>query len=205
MSEENLEQQQSENGDLNEMPLNELALLKERAKVLGIQFSNNIGLEALKQKIADKLEPKEQETVEVKPLVDPVVAAQLEAKPKMSLRQMMKLEQERLVRCRISNLDPKKVDLPGEFFTVANEYLGTIRKFVPYGEAGQEYHLPYCIYTLLKERQYLHVRTGKRAGSSETLVEHRYVPEFAIEILPPLTPEELAKLAAAQAAGNKLD
>lgn len=202
MSEENLEQQQSEDGE--QLIVDELELLKQRAKVLGISFSNNIGIESLRAKIAAKLEPAPtEEVVAPAPLVDPAI--QTKKQRNLSLREYMKQEEMKLVRCRISNLDPKKVDLPGEVFTVANEYLGTVRKFIPYGEAGQAYHIPMCLYKLLKEKQYLHVRSGKKAGNvNEVNVEQRYVPEFAIEILPPLSPDELAKLAAAQAAGNNL-
>lgn len=114
-------------------------------------------------------------------------------------------EQMKLVRCRIQNLDPKKAELPGEIFTVANRILGTVRKYVPYGEVTDNgYHLPYIIYKQLEDRRFLNIRTSTKNG--QVRVESNWAKEFAIEVLPPLTQEELDRLAAAQAAaGNGND
>ena len=108
---------------------------------------------------------------------------------------------------RITNLDPKKKDLPGEVFTVANEHLGTVRKFVPYGEVTDNgYHVPYCIYKALKARKFLNIRTFKdRQNQNQIKVEQSWAQEFALEVLPTLTPDEIKKLAAAQSAAGGLN
>src|SRR6185312_8999598 len=102
---------------------------------------------------------------------------------KQTLRQRIMAESMKLIRVRITNFDPKKQGLPGELFTVANEYLGTVKRFVPYGEATENgWHLPYCIYELLKEKQYLDIQIRKnRLGREE--VHTRWVKEFGLEVL----------------------
>lgn len=123
----------------------------------------------------------------------------------VSQRQKMVREQMRLVRCRITNLNPSKKDLPGEIFTFANRILGAVRKYVPYGEATENgYHVPFCIFTQLKEREFVSIKTRKDSRG-RTIVETGMAREFAIEELPPLTEIELARLAAAQAAANGMD
>jgi hypothetical protein len=180
--------------------VDELSMLKTRAKLMGIVFSNNIGVESLKEKIQQKMdgeevtEPVEKEEAVVNPL-EPV-------QPAKSLRQHMLDENMKLVRIRVTNMDPKKKDLPGEVFTIANEYLGTVRKFVPYGEVTEEgYHVPYCIYQRLEARKFLNIRTTK-LPNGQLRTDTNWVREFALEVLPPLTASELKDLAIAQQAAG---
>src|SRR5690606_33228500 len=129
------------------------------------------------------------------------------APPVETLRQKLVRENMKLVRLRIVNMDPKKKDLPGEIITIANEYLGTVRKYVPFGEVTDNgYHVPYCIYKELKARKFLNIRTYKdRKNNNQVHVEQNWAPEFALEVLPPLTKDELARLATAQAASGSLN
>jgi hypothetical protein len=189
------------NDSVDELQVDEMTILKQRATMMGIKFSNNIGLEALRKKVADAQEGiTEQEQPEVNPLATTTVQ-----EDKLSMAQRIRLENTRLVRVRIQNLDPKKKDLPGEILTVANDYMGTVRKYVPYGEATDNgYHIPYCLYKLLKNRKFLHVSVKKGRNGKER-VEQQWVREFAIEILPQLTEEELKQLGQAQLAAGSLN
>lgn len=174
----------------------ELSLLKQRASMMGIVFSNNIGIEKLRERVNEKLAEEASQEEAVKPI---------EAKVKeKSLRQNIIDENMRLIRIRITNLDPKKSNLPGEIITVANEFLGTVRKFVPFGEVTDGgYHVPYCIYKLLKARKFLNIRTVKNpADPLKPIIQQNWVNEFALEVLPQLTQEELDKLAVTQAASG---
>ncbi len=195
--------------DEGETAVDELALLKERAKQMGIPFSNNISLETLRKRISDKMEGKD--VPEVNPLTgDAEIAAitsapaKLDAKQNaLALRKMMQREQMKLVRVRITNMDPKKKDLPGEIWTVSNEYLGNVRKMIPYGEQTDEgFHIPYCLFRLLQSKRFLHIRTVKDRVTGVERQEKQWVKEFSLDVLPDLTKEELARLAAAQAAAG---
>ena len=181
--------------------VSELDMLKDRARLMGITFSNNIGIDALKSRIEAKLAGEKETSSEPEEKEPPVVKTQ----KKKSLRAQQYEEQMRLVRLRITNMDPKKKDLPGEIFTFANRILGTVRKYVPYGEASEHgYHVPYCIYEQLKAREFLQIRTVKDSKGRE-IQETKQVREFALEVLPPLTAKELAQLAAQQAAAQGMD
>ena len=181
----------------------ELDMLKSRAKLMGITFSNNIGLDALKTKIEEHKQASEAKTQTQAPAQtneqQPEAQAENQKKAKtISLRAHLQKEKMKLVRLRITNLDPKKKDLPGEILTTGNEYLGTVRKFVPFGEATDNgYHVPYCLYELMRDRKFLSIKTRK-GPKGQTIVEQQMVREFALEILPPLTEAELARLSAAQ-------
>lgn len=242
----------------------ELDMLKQRARLMGITFSNNIGLEALKAKVSAKLGDEEaSEEADEAEEVDEVDETEDEAEPeaeaevnaleataeiadqkdtvpaggykpqldhdndgknggslprakkeeklspqmaKAKARSKLIKEQMKLVRCRIQNLDPKKANLPGEIFTIANRVLGTVRKFVPYGEVTDDgYHIPYILYKELESRRFLNIRTVKDRNTKQIRVDSSYAKEFAIEVLPPLTQEELDRLATAQAAAGSVE
>jgi predicted glycosyltransferase len=112
-------------------PEAELAMLKERADILGISYKGNIGADALRTKIADAQKKAEIETSAVE--AGPETAQQM--------RDRLQGEALALVRVKIHNLHPEKRDLPGEIITVANRYIGTVSKFIPFGEADQNDYL----------------------------------------------------------------
>lgn len=186
----------------------ELQMLKNRARLMGLTHSNNIGLEALRAKIDAKMtestQPLNQGSAEdaANPLNSDDNTLEVKPKKEESVRDKMLREQMKLVRLRITNLDPKKASLPGEIYTVANEYLGTVRKYVPFGEATQDgYHVPFCLYTFLKDKKFLSIRTSK-GSNGQPIIKHTMAQEFGLEVLPPLTRAELDKLGAAQMAAG---
>lgn len=182
----------------------ELTLLKDQADKLGITYSNNIGLEALKKKVAASLNGDDKSGDDGQDQEDDKSAAK---KPKaetaqersMRIRNELTRDETRLIRCRIACMNPAKGDLKGEIITVGNRYIGTIRKFVPFGDAGESYHLPKIIVDDLKSREFNQVRT-RRGPKGETIIEQRLVKEYSIVELEPLTPDELKELARQQAA-----
>lgn len=200
---------QALNPSADAQAVDELTFLKERAKVMGIPFSNNISLETLRKRVNDKMEGKE-EAPEVNALTgEPEIAQALAIKPldpkanAVALRKLMHATQMRLVRVRITNMDPKKKDLPGEIWTVANEYLGTVRKFVPYGEQTDDgFHIPYCLYRLLDSKRFLHIRDVKDRTTGIVRQDKVWAKEFSLDVLPALSRDELDRLAAAQAAAG---
>lgn len=186
--------------------VNDLAMLKHKADLLGVPYSNNIGADTLRERIRAKQEALEsgssESAQEAPPAVNPLTGQSTAPGKKMSLRQMLHRDQMKLVRLRITNMDPKKKDLPGEILTVANEYLGTVRKFVPYGEQTENgFHVPYCLYKMMDARRFLNIRTRK-GPNKQIIVEQNWAREFALEVLPDLTEVELKRLAVAQAASS---
>jgi hypothetical protein len=213
----------------SEPQVTELSMLKQRATLMGVSFSNNISVDTLRARIQAKLDGEAQDIAEsqepaeqlqtlapvppspvvtaIPPAVlnvqeDPLAAAPIPTRPKTIREQLMETELA-LVRLRITNLDPKKKDLPGEILTVANEYLGTVRKYIPYGEVTDNgFHVPMCLYRQLQERTFVSIKVRKVNGREH--IESQDAREFSLEVLEPLTADELSRLAASQAAANGL-
>lgn len=191
-------------GENTSQPMTRLQSLKNKATMMGINFSNNIGEEALAKKIEEKLSGGPAPTSQLNPLEGDVAGA----KPtvKKTLRQRQIAEQMAMTRVRITCMNPQKKDLQGEIYTVANEFIGNVRKFIPYGEASEGgYHIPKCLLTMLQEKKFLQITTVKDKRTGTTRPVTKEVREFAIEILPPLTKEELRELAVAQIAAGSID
>lgn len=193
--------------------VDELKTLKERADLMGITYSNNIGVDALKAKIKEKLEGKANESTadkdsksQEKKKEDKEDQYELPLNmvtDEAILRERIYKDNMYLVRVRISNLNPAKKDIPGEFVTVSNKYLGTVRKYIPFGEATDNgYHVPKVLLEVLKSRKFLSLKTKRDRNTGTAVPSQQWVKEFAIEELPPLTEEELEQLKRQQAAAR---
>lgn len=195
--------------NLPDLNIDELTTLKSRADLLGINYSNNIGVDALKQKIKDHLEGTKDKGAASAPKPDTDVYAPEgnqysrplnEVTDPNIIRERMYEENMRLIRVRITNLNPAKKDLPGEIVTVSNKYLGTVRKFIPFGEMTDNgYHIPMILLKEIRERRFLSLRVRK-GKNGVGVPDQQWVKEFSIEELPPLTQKELEQLARQQAA-----
>lgn len=211
----NVEDQVVESTEVNESSADELTMLKARASMMGINFSNNISVATLRKKIEAKMagEPDSSEAEaqpngleEAAKLADAKIAAPVSAEKPKSLYESQYAEQMKLVRCRILCLNPNKANLPGEIHTVANRVLGAVKKFIPYGELTDEgYHIPYILYKHLEDKRFLHIRTTKDRKTGTPQIHTSWAKEFAIEVLPPLTEEELKQLASAQIAAGSVE
>lgn len=168
----------------------ELDLLKERAKKMGITFSNNIGLEKLREKVAEALKEDEPEE---KP--EPMDAARKLRLAAAAKRKKVMDKAAKLVRVRITCHNPAKREWPGEIITAGNDTIGTFRKMVPFD--GEPYHVPQIILNVLEERQYQKFETIK-LPNGETTRRGKLEKEFGITILPALTKKEIEDLASDQ-------
>jgi len=166
---------------------NELTLLKERADFMGIKYHPSIGLDKLKEKVNDALISGKEPS--------PVKETATQAK-------MRKIkEANRLVRVRVTCMDPNKKGWKGDFFTVMNPMIGTVKKFIPFNSV---WHVPAILLKQIKRKkrqEFYEVDTKfglkvKRA---------RMVPMFAVEELPPLTKDELEELARKQSLNRSID
>lgn len=169
--------------------------LRENGKLMGLTFSPNEGVVSMRQKLADAREQLLQE-----PLIQDVTVPVDERKAEFDVRKKLRMEMTKLVRVQIACLNPAKSELPGEIFTVHNDVVGTVKKFVPYNEAGESYHIPYFLYKFLKRKKYLQIVPPPKGA--RTAATTKMVPEFSITVLEQLTPAELKELARAQGAAE---
>lgn len=192
----------------------ELDLLKDRATLMGLAFHPSIGVDKLKAKIDEKLNEGQNVTA-AEGANDPVLGApddamqinqaavliagrpaQAETRPQKVAR--LRKEALRLIRCRITCMNPNKRDWEGEVITVSNSFIGTERKYVPFN-AEEGWHVPHIIFEQLQQRQCQVFYTKREAGTGAKKRMSKLIKEFAIEVLPPLTKNELQDLALRQA------
>jgi len=178
----------------------ELATLKARADLLGISYHPSIGLEKLRAKVAAAQtgEPAPAEEPEVV-VAKPVVAAPAETPVQKRLR--LKQEATRLVRIRVTCMNPAKTEWSGEIFTTGNRAVGSLKKFVPF---NVEWHVPYMIFEMIRDRmcQVFHTVVDSRGNK---IRKGKIIREFNVEVLPNLSAAELQELARRQAMANSID
>lgn len=169
----------------------ELKSLQERATKMGIKFRSNTGKEKLRELINDTINGK-------KPVEEPEVEEETLAQKRVRLKK----EALKLVRCRIVCMNPNKKEWPGEVITVSNSFISA-KKFVPFN-LDEGYHIPQIIFDMLKERK-CQVFVKKKSRHGVPMVEGKLINEFAIEVLPPLTEQELKDLAQRQAMAGSIE
>lgn len=173
----------------------ELTTLKARADLLGISYHPSIGLEKLREKINAA-------TSDEVPQTNAVQASAQEENVNQK-RARLKKEALELVRIRVTCMNPAKAEWEGEIFTVGNSAIGSVTKYVPFN-ADAGWHVPRIIYQQLVERQcqVFVTKTDSRGNKSR---QGKLIKEFAIEVMPPLTPAELHELAQRQAMAKAID
>lgn len=177
-------------GDIPEQ--DERAALEARAKVLNISYHTNISTEKLRERVNAAISGTREQDSE-RPAKDESDAAR---------RSRLKKKASRLIRVRIHCNDPAKKDWPGEYITVGNNAVGTYRKYVPYNQ-DEPFHLPEIIVNALREKR-VQVFATKKSKNGIPVRESKSIAAYAIEIVQPLTEEELAQLANSQMARNAL-
>lgn len=161
----------------------EVQALQDRCKELGVKFHHMHGPEKL-QELIDAHEQDQALAVPEEPVVP--MPAERYNRERQAQR---KREAGRLVRCRIQCLDPMKASWPGELISVGSAKLGTFKKYVPFN-TGKPYHLPQIIFDFLKDRECSFWFTYENKLGHK-LRRSKQGKAFALEVLPPLTKEEL--------------
>lgn len=185
--------------DIGEVP-DELTSLKARADLMGITYHPNIGVEKLRDKInaavtatSDEVAPEEVASV----VVDET------AETESQMRARLRREANELVFIRLTCMNPAKKEWEGEIISTGNSVVGSFTKFVPFN-ADNGWHVPRIIYEQLAQRQ-CQIFTSSRDERGNTIRKNKLIKEFAIEVLPPMTLEELEELARRQAMAKSID
>jgi len=194
----------------------ELQKVRNQAKMLGISFHHRAGVDKIKGLIADfLLEEREQTTEEAVAQAAELDTAEAvpdgyqrrvptqEVKPMTATEFKRRQSQEarknagRLIRCNIQNMNPTKREWRGEIISVGSAKLGTFKKFIPFN-TGVPYHVPKIIFDVMKEKKCSFFYTVNDEQGNP-IRKSRLGDEYALEILPDLSPEELSNLAKTQA------
>ena len=188
----------------------ELESLKKRADQMGLKYHHKAGLEKLKALVNNALAPEMPEPAPSIPEVKEAVKTPLTkaekalqkavAKPVLTVDNMSpKQLASRLVRIRVNCMNPNKTEWEGEIFTVGNRFYG-FKKYVPFNN-DEGWHVPYMIYEHLKERKCQIFYNSKDDRGNKTR-EGKLIHEFAVELMDPLTSDEMQELAQRQAMAN---
>ena len=176
----------------------ELTTLKDRANLLGLKYHPSISVEKLREKIAKAMEegPVEQEDA---PEKAPKAVEETVAQKRVRLKR----DALALKRIRLTCMNPAKAEWDGEIFTAGNSLIGSVKKFVPFN-ADDGWHVPNIILQMLRERQ-CQIFVSAKDARGNNVRKGKMIKEFAIEVLDPLTSEELAELARRQAMAKAID
>lgn len=187
-----------------------LTSLKEKAKLMGIKFSPNIGEAKLLKMIEDHENSGKPTATSTSPdatdeedSADADTQGQPDAAPVRQLsrdeiRANKRRDALKLVRVLVVPMDPLRAQQEGEMITAGNSLIGSISKYVPYNaEAG--YHIPQILLNVMRERTYTHHYTVKDSKGNE-INRQKQMPAYNIAVLPDLTEQELAALARDQRA-----
>ena len=176
----------------DEPQLDELTLLKQRAQTLGIKFHPSIGLESLRSKVSAALTGEDAEEAAEEPVPEAPAA-----ESRIQMCDRLHKEASALVRVRVTCMNPNKKEWKGEIFTASNSIVGTFRKYVQFN-TEEGWHVPQIILNMIKARQFQTFYTIKNERGV-AVRKGKLVPEFAVEVLPPLTEKELLELSRRQA------
>lgn len=169
----------------------ELTLLKSRATKMGITFHPNIGLEKLRIKVNGA----------IKTEVKKASVSSITDETSRQRNQRLRKEASVLRRIRVTCMNPNKKSWEGEILTVSNSVVGTHKKYIPFN-AENGWHVPQIIVGVLQERQCQTFYKAKVNGKDIT--KSKLIKEFVVEILDPLTLDELDDLKTQQAMANNI-
>ena len=181
---------------------------RARADALGVQYHHRANAKTIEAAIdarileLEGLDNPEEHAMESR-LNDVTVAKPPEYEPPMSEREFMKMRREQdfrlagaLVRVRVQNMNQQKKEWRGEFISVGSAKMGTYKKFIPF--TSEPYHVPRVIYQELKDKK-CSAFFNETDDKGRTIRRSKQIPEYVVEKLPPLTPEELKDLSRKQA------
>ena len=179
------------------MAIAEIDTLKARADMMSIKYHPAIGLEKLKNKIDAVLGNQGIDAT------TPITSFLTDKEYRDIESKGLKRRANSLVRIRLVCMDQGRKDWEGEIFSVGSAKMGTFKKYIPFS-SEDGWHVPHIIYEALKERKCSVFQTVKGARG-EKIRKAKSVPAFSIEVLPPLTREELTALAQKQAMTGSID
>ena len=177
--------------EVDQLAAVELENLKARAEKLGVKFHPSISADKLREKIAASQASGEGEVGNS----TSGEAGEVESPAAKKLR--IKREALKLVRVRVTCMNPLKKEYEGEILTVSNNAFGTVKRYVPFNNE-EGWHVEQVLLDVLRERQCQIFYTEKDSRGNKVR-KGKLIREFAIEVLPPLTEKERKELAQRQA------
>ena len=179
----------------------ELFIARQKADELGLSYHHNAKAATVQKIVDDKLAEQAliAETAEPEgpQILEEIVVPMTHAEYLANNRGDIKRRVSALMRVRIQNMYPSKKDWPGEIVSVGSAKLGTFKKYIPFNSA-EPYHIPKIMYDMLMDKKCT-IFSSVEDDRGNTVRKGRLANEYAIEVLPSLTQEELSELGRTQA------
>lgn len=115
-----------------------------------------------------------------------VTIAEVEQKYQTELAKKDTREAMKLVHCIVTCNNKNKTNYQGEIFCVRNADIPAVKKFIPFGVPT---HIPQILLNSIKEHKYQTFVKQKVNGN--LITKPKFIDEYVIQELPPLTAEEL--------------
>ena len=181
----------------DDVEVSELETLKAQADVMGIRYGENIGVETLRKRIADRLGNSDTKDAEEEESTENA------SKPVSKTPDIKAIRDDalRLIRVRVVPMDSNKRDYHGDVFSAGNNAVPTVKRYIPFNEIT---HIENILYKQLKAKKYLYFVSKKHPNGVESR-ESRSANAYNIEVLPPLTPAELEELKKSQLMRGSID
>lgn len=167
----------------------ELESLKERADLMGIEYSRNIGVNTLRERVNGQLQG------------TPEKSSPKSYKNDSKERDRLIRQATKLKRVQITCTNPNKKDIKGEYFSFANAAVGTVTRFVPFDVVT---HVEAAIISIIRERKFARVSMVKnREGIPHP--QRKLVLEFGVSDFSDLNAKELKELSDDQTKRGAID
>lgn len=193
--------------------MNDLKLqhVRQQADEIGVKWHHKHKIETIQKNIDVFLESENPSIETVLPMPSKEVPVRTEQQERWLAKEVIpvteanfKAEQRRLdkrkcaslIHCKITCLNPEKRNWNGEFISVGSAKLGTFKKYIPFD--GKPYHIPKIIFDMLSEKKCTVMQKGVDDRGVKATIPSQSA-EFNIEVLDPLTLEELDDLRIQQA------
>lgn len=183
--------------DNEQLSQDELTSLKARADMLGVKYHPSIGLEKLREKVNAAIEGTEAVAENVQEEAEVAQPQEVKTETENERRGRMRREANKLIRIRVTCMNPAKREWEGEIFTAGNSVVGSFTKFVPFNN-DEGWYVPQIILKQIEQRQ-CQIFVTQKDGRGNSVRSGKLIKEFAVEILPDLSPKELQELAQRQA------
>ena len=194
-----------------ETPISELTdeEIKQELKEYGVKFHHKTGSSKLAELLYTARENPEVMVQDIPVAVDdrpyegglPDASEAAKAAAAKALTKTGEKEAMKLVRIVVTPNDPLMSSYPGLIFTVGASGLNggkMIKKYVPFNNE-EGWHVPQVILNQIEQGEMQKFKTVTMPNGEKQL-EPYITKKFNVRILDPLTPEEMGKLAASQAA-----
>lgn len=108
-----------------------------------------------------------------------------------------------LIRVNVTCMNPFKREWDGEIFTTGNALVGSVSKYVPFN-SEDGWHVPRILYNFLRDRE-CQIFVTVTDNRQNKVRKGKMIKEFNLEVLEPLTPQELQELKERQALARSVD